>query len=86
MEGMPSFNVVAMLTFTPNSQGILTLPLLMHSTSEGVQGVQLVLFLRELGQDAAGALQQILNLGLGRFGQHVQLALHLAMYVANAGA
>lgn len=34
-----------------------------------VQGVQLVLVLRALGQDVTGALQQVLHLGLGRFGQ-----------------
>ena len=51
-----------------------------------VQGVQLVLVLGALGQDAAGALQQVLDLDFGRFGQHVQLALHFAVYPANTGA
>lgn len=51
-----------------------------------MQRVQLVLVLGALGQDAAGALQQILHLGPGRFGQHVQLAGHLSMHTAHAGA
>lgn len=51
-----------------------------------MQGVQLVLVLRALGQDAGGALQQILEPDLGRLGQHVQLAMHLSMHPADAGA
>ena len=48
-----------------------------------VQCVQLVLVFGALGQDAAGALQQILNLGLGCLGQRVQLTGHLAVDAAR---
>lgn len=51
-----------------------------------VQGVQLVLVFYPLGQDAARAVEQVLDLGLGHLGQHVQLALHLAVYPANPSA
>ncbi len=44
------------------------------------------LVLGALGQDTACALQQVLDLGLGRFGQHVHLALHLAVHAPDAGA
>lgn len=51
-----------------------------------VQGVQLALVLRALGQDATCALQQVQDLGFGRFGQHVQLALHLAVHPPDTSA
>lgn len=51
-----------------------------------VQGVQLGLVLHALGQDATGALQQLLDFGLGRLGQHVQLAEDFTMDPPDAGA
>lgn len=51
-----------------------------------VQGIQLVLVLGSLSQDATGALQQILDLGLGRFGQFMQLSSDFTMDPADPGA
>ena len=72
-----------MLTFPPNSYGVLALHL---ADALHLGRVQLVLVFGALAQDVAGALQQILHLGLGRLGQHVQLASHLAVHPADTGA
>ena len=80
----PSFNVVAMSTFTPNSYGVLALPLLMHSTSGAYSVYSLFLSSVRRGQDAARAVEQVLDLGL--VWKHVQLALLLAVHRAHTGA
>ena len=49
-----------------------------------VQGVQLVLVFGALAQDAASALQQVLD--FDHLGQHVQLTGYLAVHPAHAGA
>lgn len=51
-----------------------------------VQRVQLLLVLGAVGEDAAGMLQQVLDLGPSRLGQLSELALHFALHQAHVGA